>query len=1267
MQVVPISRKFQPVPEFQQTEDGTLDDVFPALGHGESKVWSDLLGEYRVVILADAGAGKTYELRAAAEQQKNEGKASFFIRIENIDQNFTDAFEIGTAEEFGEWINGDDEAWFFLDSVDEIRLSEPRAFEDAIRAFSSRLRTAYQRAHVYLSSRPYAWRPTLDRALVEEVLPFDPAARIAVDSDDILASDDGAVTVSRQIEEVDDELKQPLRLYLLSQLEDDEIRHFAEHANVPDFVRFFDALVRSGMLPFARLPFDLHDLIQRWRINPVFPNRLEMLRQGVLTHLSETRSLSPMSIDRHLDGARFLAITSILTGRSNIRFPNSTGSNGIDAQALLSTWTPAEIGALLATGVFGEPLFGEVRFRHREIRELLAAEWWASQLSVGGTRSQLDPLMFKTQYGQSLLVGRLRPIVPWLVLFDEATRTRVLEHYPEVITEGGDVASLPLEIRREMLRRLIEQVVDPTSAVRGLDNAALLRVAQRDLENEANALLQRYYKNDEAIFVLARVVWQGRMLRCVDTLAEIASDASRDIYSRIVSTRAVSAVGIRQQAIGLWTSLNTGSEQIPRRVFAELIDYSDSDPESIELLLGSIGRLEPYQKYEATGLSEALGRLIDRVSNSSNEPSQALEELATGFRGFLDRAPYIEGCRVSAPFQWLLEPALQCVEHLVAVRSASALSPAALWILDAVPQARYWRSNDFHDRKSAVGVLVPAWPELNDALYWSTIESYRRQHPDEEVTNDWTVGWVGHFWNFKEDSFERVLAWVSSRELRSDKLLALSRAVRLYFEYRKQRTWLSRLRQVTAGDSDLASVLNHLLNPPINAERKKYEVSERRRRSVREKRAADEATARAEFAARLAADPDQIRNPPGLEPGQFSTYQYHLLRIAEGENEVGTSRVRGANWRSLIPEFGLAVAETYRDTAVAFWRDYKPKLRSEGADTSSVPYALTFAMAGLEIEFSAPDISSLSAFDVQRALRYTTWELNGFPRWLGKFFDAYPMESETFFWNEIVWELNQPAPSEPMRYMLSDLVYHAPWLHARFGKILYDWLLQNDAPNASSLRYCRTIMVNGGVSANDLADLARAKISNSVLSDELLAIWSALGVDTNPAISWTALQTSLAARPEERRSSLGQLFYVSLMGGRTEVSSQIGKFKTPTYLGQLYLTAHAVIPVSQDIDRAGAGVYSPTLRDDAQDARERLIGLLGEIKGELTYRTFLDLAAQHPVAEYRDYMRVRAYKCAVADGDISAWPLAEVVLFAKRLGRRRVSSVQSKGKNHAAP
>jgi hypothetical protein len=149
---IPLNRQFSPIPKSQ--EEAEKDEILAVWGHEKPKTWDDIENEFRCIILAEAGAGKTEELRQQANKLITQGKPAFFIRIEDIETGFYEAFEIGDEALFHTWLHSTDDAWFFLDSVDEARLESPRAFEKALRRFAKGIKGSAHRAHIYILSVP---------------------------------------------------------------------------------------------------------------------------------------------------------------------------------------------------------------------------------------------------------------------------------------------------------------------------------------------------------------------------------------------------------------------------------------------------------------------------------------------------------------------------------------------------------------------------------------------------------------------------------------------------------------------------------------------------------------------------------------------------------------------------------------------------------------------------------------------------------------------------------------------------------------------------------------------------------------------------------------------------------------------------------------------------------------------------------------------------------------------------------------------------------
>lgn len=1234
---VPLDREFSPV--YKSENEAESEESLSAWGHSKSLTWDGMEEKFRCVILAEAGAGKTEELRHRASSLAGQGKAAFFLRIEDIEQDFYTAFEIGAEPGFHAWLQSTEEAWFFLDSVDEARLEHPRAFERALRRFARGIANGAHRAHIYISCRPYAWRPKEDRKLVDELLNLLAPQEEENGEDEQQTTPQSALTV-----------------LTMRPLDEGRIRRFCvarAAENVDGLIREID---RADLWSLAERPFDLEGILAKWAEGNALGGRLDLLRHNIDKRLRDEHSADRaqsqlLNLEQAREGARCLAAAVVLSGQVGLNVPDSTPLKpGIDAEAVLADWDPADVRALLERGLFNDIIYGAVRFRHREVRELLAAEWFDGLLKVGNSRHSVEALFFREQYGQAIVTPRLRAILPWLILFDDEIRRGALAIHPEIAVEGGDPSRLPLAERQGILADIVQRITSDQDDHSARDNSAIARIANLDLSNDAQRLINEYGGNDDAIFFLGRLVWQGEMASCTASLVQIATDGARGEYARIASIRAVMTCGSTEQKQNLWTQLNESDELIPRRLLAELIEAAAPDSDVVEKLVVSLGKLPPYEKYESTGLVGALHGFVERLSIAGDQ--QVIAQFLSGLHVYLERPPYVERreCHVSNEYAWLLGPAAHAVEELVAARSAAALNETSLSIMLVVPTLRHWHDEDLREYKTKLHTLVPAWPELNDALYWINIEQARSaqiERSGEPFTDDWPVSWLGPFWQFDTGSLPRLLDYIGSRPLHDDRAVALSTALRVYLQNDRPADILAHLQNAISDDPGLTNHLALLLNPPVSETVRRHEeehVKYVRRRGAEEERKKQR---RANWIADLRADPERVRTPPDMEPGTFTSDQYWLMVELQDANSA-TSRSEYANWQALVSDFGETVAQEYRDAALNHWRHYVPSLRSDGAPDNSIPYSLIFGMAGLEIEAteSADFPGYLDEAQARQAIRYITWQLNGFPAWLERMYQAFPELVEEAVASELLWELENTGSDEPMHHILHDLVYHAPWLHARIAPTILDWAGANPSLIHANRHYCLHILVNGGTDAAMLAELANEQIAQTTDSNSI-AWWYALRVDCEPENGIPDLERWLSGLDEDAATSATQIFVTTLMGGSrlSESGPKLGHFQTVEYLKSLYILAHRYIRAEDDINRAGGGVYSPQMRDDAQDARDRLFKLLSEIPGKATYTVIEQLIHEHPDPNYRPWMAKRAYKRAEEDGDLEPWTAEQVNAF----------------------
>lgn len=111
--------------------------------------WDELLRSQRILVVSEAGAGKTYECESKARELFALGEPAFFLSLESVASAGVVATLFGDEHKrFTDWLASSSQvAYFFLDSIDELQLVH-RSFKDALRRFAHDARGALGRATV---------------------------------------------------------------------------------------------------------------------------------------------------------------------------------------------------------------------------------------------------------------------------------------------------------------------------------------------------------------------------------------------------------------------------------------------------------------------------------------------------------------------------------------------------------------------------------------------------------------------------------------------------------------------------------------------------------------------------------------------------------------------------------------------------------------------------------------------------------------------------------------------------------------------------------------------------------------------------------------------------------------------------------------------------------------------------------------------------------------------------------------------------------------
>ena len=506
---------------------------------------------------------------------------------------------------------------------------------------------------------------------------------------------------------------------------------------------------------------------------------------------------------------------------------------------------------------------------------------------------------------------------------------------------------------------------------------------------------------------------------------------------------------------------------------------------------------------------------------------------------------------------------------------------------------------------------------------------------------------------FSEADFLYFLNQMKEQSKIDNQLVALSVAIDLYRAQDKPPQWLEELEAFSSSSNELQEQLNSYLRPPIKSrdedEWRKQETKWKQEREARKRETSQYHEEQKEY---LQKNIGELRQQQESNPGSISNALHYLFEKTR-DKEYASSKLADYSWYELESEFGKNVASFYKDSVVAFWRNYTPQLISQGAALNRTPYGVIIGLTGIEIESREAEgwPKNLTDEDVRLACFYASYELNGFPHWFPKLFDQHTSIVSDFIIQEINFELSFRPKGEELHYILDDLSWTGEWAWDLIAPKIYE-LLKKEPRDLPRLDKMLKIVQGSTVSDADITSLSRRKC-RTLKKLNHLSHWYAVWVGVDPSNAIIALTSELnAIEPEDAKATFAMNFITLLVRPNSrEESSVRDAYKTPAYLKELYLLMINHIRREEDIDHYAEGVYSPGLRDHAQEARGKILSILNKIPGKDAYHALLEISERHPDIDEGSWIWKMAKTKAEQDGDALPWLPAQVIDFHKKLER----------------
>lgn len=1141
-----IKRTFRNIQE-DELSNADQQSFLVSLGWSNGTTWAGLLQSKRVLMISEAGAGKTYECRKEAQRLWNAGEPAFFVELALLAS--TDLRSMLDNEEearLNVWLSSQsDVATFFLDSIDELKLSRG-SFELALKRLRKVVGSQLGRVRIVITTRPISF----DQQLVSRLLPI-PRVPSAEPSGETFAKIAMRDHQNRQTGNRDEEAAPDWRTVALMPLSDVQIIEFAKVQGVEDPVALLDDLRKRNALEFARRPQDLIELCADWREHMRIRVHRDQVAANVRIKLQprdDRPEPAELSVDKAIEGASRLALAMLVTRRLTIRHSAASeaieGEAALDPTIILSDWNPNERKALLERPLFGFASYGRVRFHHRSVAEYLAAERLRALRERGMPFRALKRLLFAETKGRTIVRPSKRPVAGWLALADDGIFEMLRDHEPAVLLDEGDPESLTQMQRNQALRAYVERYGQGGWRGLSVPHIQIHRFASPELANEVSRLWDAGVENPDVRETLLYLIESGHIDECADIAHRVACDPQSSAVERVIALDVI--VTLEDSRLkDIACAVAVGDALWPNEIARGAILRMFPRDLSVEQLCQALGWVKE-RKRSVGDLSWQLPRLIENAEldrTSLEMLRDGLVELVSDGLRWSNERPHLVSDRPH------LSSALAatCLRGLVASKNDDWLHASVLAL--RIHHHRY--CND-EAHKALQERLTGLNADENARLFWTEDSLVQSLHV---ITNPWKrlAEITLHDGPVKLRA-ERDLIWIKealgdTARTTNERAMLLEAAIRLPPDREDWQDHVSGLRPLVSDQIDFLAVIDDHLKPPKHdKDQKRWEKEDAKWKKQRERRDAKDRASWIQFWREVAEHPEDAFSH---ERSWSTAWNLWQVMSHEGKN----SRASGWNRRFIEEQFGKETADRLRRTLMHIWRKESPTLPSERPENERNTYLVRWqlGLAALYAEAEDPTwATKLTDEEAKLAARYAPIELNGLPRWMETLVTVHPVPVDAVLGNELSWELGKKHGAHNHSMLLQNIGYAPgpvagiflphlrPWLNAE-RDVVYD---ASDLAGAlERLRQVIGAILKHG-DEDERAHLLAVALRRlqGRLPDELVFVWLPTLMRIDPRLGVVALEDLLRTVEPGKHSEAVRWFSVLFSDRHDAISLRDGAF-----------------------------------------------------------------------------------------------------------------------------
>lgn len=1245
-----IERIFSPIPE-GKIEEADEQSILLRLGFGlpSGMTWEALLQSKRVLLVSEAGSGKTYECRNQCERLWDSGEAAFFLELADLAKNdFFAGFSLEETERFNQWLASQSEvATFFLDSIDELKLSLG-SFERALKCLAKAIHSRLNRARIIITSRPIPF----DEDLARRLLPV-PSPTVEIEpSGETFAQ---IILQGSQQKKPNEEDKKPppvWRLVTLLPFSNEQIVEFARLQGVDDPEQMLNDLIRRNAQEFARRPQDLIELSADWRDSKRVRSHREQVEANVRIKLKprdDRPEPAELSVEKAIDGASRLALAMTMTRRLTIRhsaeFDCGRTEPAFDPALILMDWTSAERKALLERALFSSASYGRVRFHHRSVMEFLAAKRLLSLRKKRMSASALKRLLFMQTRGKTIVRRSKRAIAGWLALEERSVFEMLRDNEPDVLFNEGDPASLTIPQRIRGLRAFVER--HGKGGWRGVSapSIQLHRFASRDLGGEINRLWNQGIENREIRQILLQLIELGSIAECSAIAYGCASDPQLKFGEHLAGIDALRSLSDSRLPALVEQIANSSSDWSERRTRAAIMRLFPQHM-SITQLFKILPRLNAGKRS-----IESLGWDLTRLISEAEWKAEELEAIRAGLTLLISEDLRWQGVwpRVySSKSRFVSLLAATCAKGLLSEVRTEWLQSGALALL-----------LDDHDDQNR-DVIFKLAEILNNltaehirTLFWETDVLIQRLHPIKdpwdrfyETTIDWKI----------QLKYDRDIEWISedlsdANRTEEERAMVLEAAACLKPPVGEWADHMVRLKSLV---TDVPS-LEVRIDAQIERSKKKsgpqkWEIEQAKWKKVADDRKARDLASWERFWKNVCQDPETAFSDEKRDHTAWNLWRAMC--------KVG-SRSRRSGWnRQFIEDYlGKDVADRLRLALMRLWRADRPTLRSERPANEKGTYMVKWELGLAGIYAESEDTSwatRLSNHEAELATRYATIDFNGLPAWMEALVKAHPTVVDEILGEELIAELDDKTEKHGYSMLLQDIDHSADLVVAIFLPRIRVWLDTNlpqlsetENVNREVERFSQVTEFLARHGDEDtrthLSTIARKQLMKEA-ADPFSSICLSLLFNHDPESGVDALERQVQAISPSPKSEAVILIGKFFRDRSGDINISERQF-TPTLLLRLMRLLYR--HVRPEDDSHHDGVYCPDERDEAEQARNKIVAVLLASKGEGGWAAKLEMAADPLCAYFKDRILAAADESWAEEVDSTAFSNEQAIVLDK--------------------